>query len=380
VSGDGCGGRRTRRSRPARCRRETPQWLSAVRQSATVRHGRRAHAFLRGRSSAPDRAARGRAGGFSPSERGFRGGSRRPRDPVGADLAGTETAPERAVGDKPMPSSRTVGSTSWPTSTPTTRAVVALDVAHRHAARRPLPSREQQRICGGADGPGAASDRRRERPRERVADDEHGGGLRGQPRRYEWACPGDLLHIDSKRFARFTRTVTPSPVISTAAAARSGCGSAPELARSVVDDHPRLPTASSTATRRPRTPAAAVAAPRESRRACPLASTSCATRVDRRPFNSRSRNALLDRRAFGVVEDHEWPAPSASELTRSALDRRCARGRRRCPPKGAEERKEMSHLRAGSSDHHAPASGGGTCTRSLRATTMYCAPLDAMWT
>jgi transposase len=28
---------------------------------------------------------------------------------------------------------------------------------------------------------------------------------REQARRYEWPCPGDLLHIDSKRFVRFTR-------------------------------------------------------------------------------------------------------------------------------------------------------------------------------
>ena len=28
---------------------------------------------------------------------------------------------------------------------------------------------------------------------------------REQARRYEWPCPGDLLHIDSKRFGRFTR-------------------------------------------------------------------------------------------------------------------------------------------------------------------------------
>ena len=28
---------------------------------------------------------------------------------------------------------------------------------------------------------------------------------REQPRRYEWPCPGDLLHIDSKRFVRFSR-------------------------------------------------------------------------------------------------------------------------------------------------------------------------------
>ena len=28
---------------------------------------------------------------------------------------------------------------------------------------------------------------------------------REQPRRYEWPCPGDLLHIDTKRFVRFSR-------------------------------------------------------------------------------------------------------------------------------------------------------------------------------
>ena len=28
---------------------------------------------------------------------------------------------------------------------------------------------------------------------------------REQSRRYEWRCPGDLLHIDSKRFVRFNR-------------------------------------------------------------------------------------------------------------------------------------------------------------------------------
>jgi hypothetical protein len=196
-------------------------------------------------------ASRPRSAGFAAEVVGRRG-------PVGADLAGTETAPERAVGDKPMPSSRTVGSTSWPTSTPTTRAVVALDVAHRHAARRPLPSRGSNGSAEGRMGQG---------PRLIAGENGHANAWRTLSRAgdcaaavpaaraaapLEWPCPGDLRHIDSKRFARFTRTVTPSPVISTAAAARSGCGSAPELARSVVDDHPRLPTASSTATRRPR--------------------------------------------------------------------------------------------------------------------------------
>src|SRR5439155_7802105 len=60
---------------------------------------------------------------------------------------------------------------------------------------------------------GAAADRRRNVPRarDRLAGASAGGNLaapkiaREQPRRYEWPCPGDLLHIDSKRFVRFSR-------------------------------------------------------------------------------------------------------------------------------------------------------------------------------
>ena len=32
-------------------------------------------------------------------------------------------------------------------------------------------------------------------------------------RRYEWPCPGDLLHMDVKRYPRFRRPGTPSPAI-----------------------------------------------------------------------------------------------------------------------------------------------------------------------
>ena len=62
---------------------------------------------------------------------------------------------------------------------------------------------------------------------------------RDQPRRYEWPCPGDLLHIDSKRFVRFTR---PGHAVTgdrhrTSAELRMGVGF--EWVHSLVDDHSR---------------------------------------------------------------------------------------------------------------------------------------------
>ena len=63
---------------------------------------------------------------------------------------------------------------------------------------------------------------------------------REQPRRYEWPCPGDLLHIDSKRFARFTRpghAVTGDRYRS-APEKRSGVGY--EWVHSLIDDHSRI--------------------------------------------------------------------------------------------------------------------------------------------
>jgi len=59
-------------------------------------------------------------------------------------------------------------------------------------------------------------------------------------RRYEWPCPGDLLHIDTKRFARFTR---PGHAVTgdrrtTSAERRQRVGY--EWVHSLVDDHSRL--------------------------------------------------------------------------------------------------------------------------------------------
>jgi transposase InsO family protein len=63
---------------------------------------------------------------------------------------------------------------------------------------------------------------------------------REQPRLYEWPCPGDLLHIDSKRFARFAR---PGHAVTgdrhrTGAEKRMRVGY--EWVHSLVDDHSRL--------------------------------------------------------------------------------------------------------------------------------------------
>jgi transposase InsO family protein len=58
--------------------------------------------------------------------------------------------------------------------------------------------------------------------------------------RYEWPCPGDLVHMDVKRFARFSR---PGHAVTgdrrtTAAEMRERVGY--EFAHSIVDDHSRL--------------------------------------------------------------------------------------------------------------------------------------------
>jgi transposase InsO family protein len=59
-------------------------------------------------------------------------------------------------------------------------------------------------------------------------------------RRFEWPCPGDLLQMDTKRFARFTR---PGHAL-TGDRYRSGkekrMGVGYEFAHSIVDDHSRL--------------------------------------------------------------------------------------------------------------------------------------------
>ncbi|MBS1845031.1 MAG: IS481 family transposase [Actinobacteria bacterium] len=59
-------------------------------------------------------------------------------------------------------------------------------------------------------------------------------------RRFEWPCPGDLLQMDTKRFARFTRPghAVTGDRATTGARMRERVGY--EIAHSVVDDHSRL--------------------------------------------------------------------------------------------------------------------------------------------
>lgn len=115
---------------------------------------------------------------------------------------------------------------------------------------RELSSVEQERIC-------AARRRTGWGPRLIAAEVGHPHstvhatlrrhGLSRQPRapreaavRYEWPCPGDLLHIDTKRFQRFTR---PGHAVTgrrdrSAAEQRMRVGH--EFVHSIVDDHSRL--------------------------------------------------------------------------------------------------------------------------------------------
>lgn len=63
---------------------------------------------------------------------------------------------------------------------------------------------------------------------------------REQPRRYEWPCPGDLLHIDTKRFSRFTRPGHAVTGIRDRTGAERRLRVGHEFVHSLVDDHSRL--------------------------------------------------------------------------------------------------------------------------------------------
>jgi len=84
-----------------------------------------------------------------------------------------------------------------------------------HRSPRLLPAGEQARICAarrrsgwgprliaGETGHAHATVWRALR---RAGISRPAKTAREQTRRYEWPCPGDLLHIDSKRFVRFSR-------------------------------------------------------------------------------------------------------------------------------------------------------------------------------
>ena len=69
------------------------------------------------------------------------------------------------------------------------------------------------------------------------------GTIKEPANRYEWPCPGDLLHIDTSRYARFLR---PGHAVTGDRSRRSRDWARPEtrvgydFAHAIVDDHSRL--------------------------------------------------------------------------------------------------------------------------------------------
>jgi transposase InsO family protein len=115
---------------------------------------------------------------------------------------------------------------------------------------RSLPAREQRRIC-------AARRRTGWGPRLLTVGTGHAHStiskvltrhglsrparpVREPERRYEWPCPGDLLHMDVTLYARFERPghALTGDRSSTAAEKRAGVGY--DYAHAIVDDHSRL--------------------------------------------------------------------------------------------------------------------------------------------
>jgi transposase InsO family protein len=58
--------------------------------------------------------------------------------------------------------------------------------------------------------------------------------------RYEWPCPGDLLHMDTKRYARFTRPGHAVTGDRTRSGAQIRAQVGYEYAHAIIDDHTRL--------------------------------------------------------------------------------------------------------------------------------------------
>src|SRR5206468_10861554 len=63
---------------------------------------------------------------------------------------------------------------------------------------------------------------------------------REQASRYEWPCPGDLLHVDSKRFVRFSRPGHAVTGVRDRSGAEQRMRIGYEWVHSLVDDRSRL--------------------------------------------------------------------------------------------------------------------------------------------
>jgi transposase InsO family protein len=118
-----------------------------------------------------------------------------------------------------------------------------------HRSPRLLPPAEQARVC-------AARHRSGWGPRLIAGETGHAHATiwrtlrregisrpprpsRAQPRLYEWPCPGDLLHIDSKRFVRFSRPGHAATGDRYRSGREKRMGIGYEWVHSIVDDYSR---------------------------------------------------------------------------------------------------------------------------------------------
>jgi transposase InsO family protein len=115
---------------------------------------------------------------------------------------------------------------------------------------RQLALTDQERICGARRrtgwGPRLIAGEVGH-PHSTVWKVLHRHGLSRMPRpardavrRYEWPCPGDLLHMDTKRYARFLRPGHAATGVRDKTAAEKRAKWGYEYAHSIVDDHSRL--------------------------------------------------------------------------------------------------------------------------------------------
>ena len=166
---------------------------------------------------------------------------------VKASLAEGQRAAARRFGVSPATANKWWH--RWQEATEAERATLAClgdrSSRPRHSPRE-LAAEEQRRICEVREntgwGPrliaGAVG-----RPHSTVSRTLERGGCSRRPRparepanRYEWPCPGDLLHMDIKRYARFE--VPGHAVTGDRSVVSRGAGF--EYSHSVVDDHSRL--------------------------------------------------------------------------------------------------------------------------------------------
>jgi transposase len=115
---------------------------------------------------------------------------------------------------------------------------------------RMLPVAEQERICAARRRSGwgprlIASEVGHPHSTVSAVLRRHGLARRSSrprpaARRYEWPCPGDLLHIDTKRFQRFIRPGHAVTGVRDQTAAEKRLRLGHEFVHSIVDDHSRL--------------------------------------------------------------------------------------------------------------------------------------------